>query len=97
MRLFLRGCVVFGEGGGVSLLERKEGWQHLWGHWAVGCVVLMSLFSSGITLMFSWPFLCPSPPQHWQVQAAFFLQILSFFSLPICRKEGDQKGGWYDN
>lgn len=45
-------------------------------------------------MVFSWPFL--PRPQHWQVQAAFFLHVLLVFSLPICRKEGDQKDGWCD-
>lgn len=51
MCLLPRGYVVFGEGWGVfpSLLERKEGWQHLQEYWVVGCVVLMSLLSLGIT------------------------------------------------
>lgn len=37
-----------------------------------------------------------SSPQQWQVQASFVLQILSFFSLLVSRKEGDQKDGWCD-
>ena len=48
--------LVWGEES-LSLLERKEGWQHLRGYWAVSCVVSMSLFSLGITVMFSWRFL----------------------------------------
>lgn len=64
----------------------------------MGCVVSMSLLSLGITMMFFSPFLpCPLPPPNTgRYRQLFFLQILLVFSLPICRKEGDQKDGWYD-
>lgn len=45
-------------------------------------------------MMFSRASSCP--PSTLAGTDSFSLAVLSIFSLPICRKEGDQKDGWYD-